>query len=81
MTSKYGSRRLDRSAGPQDVHPGWQIESAERSIGPYVVYPDGTVADRRSGTVLWRPGDPGKPPQNPPPEPYAKPHSTRRGLT
>jgi hypothetical protein len=80
MTGKYGSRRLPRSAGPEDVRPGWLLESAKRSIGPYVVYPDGSVADRRSGEVLWKPGDPGEPPRNPTPEAYDKPHTTRRGL-
>ncbi len=80
MTGKYGSRRLDRSAGPQDVRPGWLMDSAERSIGPYVDY--GTaVSDRRTGDVLWREGDdPAKRPRNPAPEPYVKPHNTRRGL-
>ncbi|MGI0151578.1 MAG: hypothetical protein ACREC5_06550, partial [Thermoplasmata archaeon] len=53
---KYGPRRLNRSAGPQDVRPGWQLESALRSIGPYVDY--GTaVADRVTGEILWREGD------------------------
>ena len=81
MTEKYGSRRLDRSAGPGDVHPGWLLESAVRSIGPYINYPDGTVTDRRTGEILWRPGDPlEKRPRNPEPEPYNKPHTTRRGL-
>lgn len=73
---KYGSRRLNRSAGPQDVKPGWQIESAIRSIGPYINYPDGTVADRRTSEVLWRPGDdPAKKPLNPAREAYNKPHN------
>jgi hypothetical protein len=62
------------------VHPGWLLESAERSIGPYVEYPDGTVTNRRTGEVLWRPGDPGERPRNPPPEPFVKAHQTRRGL-
>lgn len=76
MTGKHGSRRLPRSAGPGDVRPGWLMESAVRSIGPYVDYPDGAVADRRTGVVLWRPGDPIEArPRNPDPEPYDKPHN------
>jgi hypothetical protein len=74
---KYGKRRLNRSSGPQDVRPGWLLDSAERSIGPYIEYPDGTTTDRRSGAILWRPGDdPTKKPRNPEPEPYDKPHSS-----
>lgn len=78
---KYGARRLNRSAGPQDVKDGWHIESGIRSIGPYVNYPDGTVLDRRTQEVLWRPGDPPEArPKNPIPGAYDKPHTTRRGL-
>ena len=82
MTGKYGSRRLPRFAGPEDVRPGWLLESAKRSIGPYIEYPDRTVTDRRTGVVLWHSNmDPFKRPRNPDPEPYRKPHNTRRGLT
>jgi hypothetical protein len=79
----YGSRRLDRSAGPGDVRPGWLLDSAVRSIGPFINYPDGTVTDRARSLetpdcVLWRPGDPpGARPKNPAPEPYDKPHTPR----
>ncbi len=79
MTGKYGSRRLPRSAGPEDVRPGWHIESAIRSIGPYVNYPDGTVVDRRTQRTVWSPGDnPAMKPRNPEPEAYDKPHTPRR---
>ncbi len=77
---KYGRRRLNRSAGPQDVRPGWLSDSAERSIGPYIDYGN-SVADRRTGEVIWREGDdPAKRPANPPREPYDKPRTVRRGL-
>jgi hypothetical protein len=56
------------------------LESAIRSIGPYVIYPDGTVTDRATGLVLWRPGDPGEPPHNPEPKLSNKPHNTQRGV-
>lgn len=87
MTRRDGSRRLGRSAGPQDVtrdvtwtgYPSWHIESAIRSIGPYIIYPDGTITNRRTGEIVWRPGDPPeKRPRNPEPEFYDKPHTKRR---
>jgi len=64
----------------------WILRGVERSIGPYVVYPDGTVTDRRrsietADCVLWRPGDPAElRPANPPPGRSTKPHNVRRGL-
>jgi hypothetical protein len=88
VTSKYGPHHLGRSAGPEDVTseiawtggPKWLLDSAIRSLGPYVEYPDGSVTDRASGRLLWKPGDPGKPPKNPERGRYNKPRTIRRGL-
>lgn len=71
----------DRSLGPQDVKPGWLMESAIRSLGPHIFYPNGVVTDRRTGDILWRPGD--DPAKKPPPFDMGtsnKPHTTHRGL-
>jgi hypothetical protein len=83
MTSptKSFKRRLNRSAGPEDVRPGWLMESAIRSIGPYIHYGDVFTTDRRTGKILWRIGDdPAKRPQNPEPETFIRKVHTRRGL-
>lgn len=80
--TKASAHHIGRSAGPQDVHPGWLLESATRAIGPYVDYPDGTVTLRATGEILWRPGDdPAKRPRNPQRELSDQPHTTRRGLS
>lgn len=78
------NRTLGRSAGPRDVTdavswtggPQWILDSAIRSLGPYVVYPDGTVDSRVTGERLWTPGDPGVPPSNPEPGKSAQKHNS-----
>ena len=35
----------------------WKIASARRALDPYIFYPDGTVAVRETGHVVWRKGD------------------------
>jgi hypothetical protein len=48
------------------------------SIGPFMDYPDGTVADRATQEILWRPGDPPeKRPVNPERGKSRKPHTKR----
>ncbi|HEV2450215.1 MAG TPA: hypothetical protein VGU43_07420 [Thermoplasmata archaeon] len=37
--------------------PETELDRAVRNLGPTIEYPDGTVCDRRTGGVLWRPGD------------------------
>lgn len=55
------------------------LRRAIERIGPFVEYPDGTVCDRATGRVLWKPGDPPeKRPRNPERPAYDKPHTTRR---
>ena len=69
-----GEHHIGRSSGPQDVKDGWLLESATRSIGPYIDY--GTsVAERASGKIIWREGDPRPKPKNPEREKYKKPHN------
>lgn len=73
-----GQRKLEA-----DLRDGVPVREAllRRSIddlGPYVDYPDGTVTDRRTGEVLWRPGDSSKKPRNPERGKSNKPHTPRR---
>jgi hypothetical protein len=70
----------------------WEAEAEKRkrgestpdvrwsSIGPFVEYPGGTVADRATGDTVWSPGDPPElRPKNPDPGQSKKPH-TKRGF-
>ncbi|MDE1821533.1 MAG: hypothetical protein KGI98_11900 [Euryarchaeota archaeon] len=34
------------------------LRRAIADLGPFVFYPTGEVADRRTGQIVWRPGDP-----------------------
>lgn len=81
------NRTLGRSSTNRDFAgldaegaKAWLMNSYVRSIGPYVEYPDGTVADRRTGQILGNLSDP-KCPRNPPriAEP-GKRWTTHRGL-
>lgn len=83
--SRPGPNHLGRSAGPMDVteelcwtgHPKWLLDSAIRSIGPYVEYPGGTVVDRATGGIIWRKGDKGERPRNPERATSSQPHTKR----
>jgi hypothetical protein len=73
-----GSARSSYSTG---AGPGIPQKPLMRGLGPFVEYPNGTVTDRVSGAVLWRPGDdPVRRPRNPPPERSDKPRNSKRGL-
>ena len=58
----------------------WLLESACRSLGPYVEYPDGTVTDRRTGKVLGHIGEPGCPRNLPREADPGKRWNSHRGL-
>jgi hypothetical protein len=55
----------------------WKIASARRALARHIFYPDGTVALRETGEVVWKPGDdPARRPTEP--EPETKEQRSRR---
>jgi hypothetical protein len=70
----WESEAAKRKAGAPSADARWSV------IGPFVEYPDGSVADRSSGDLLWKPGDPPElRPSNPDRGQSKKPH-TKRGF-
>ena len=51
---RLDSKLTDAFRNPREIQDSSEMERAVRELGPTITYPDGTVADRRTGEILRR---------------------------